>query len=120
MSLNFFCEIKEVNGNEVTIVLSKDNMNSIPVSNTTLRKIYFDNSLDVPKSGLIYVSDSKLETTDNVKKLTVLSYYSLIPIRPKLLYEVDKATVEPTYSRLSEEIKNMIIDSKYVPADIFK
>jgi hypothetical protein len=119
MNLKFFCKVIEKNEEALcyNVHLNALNMSEIPSDPITIRKVYHQN---LPINTMIYVSDSTLEVTDSSKKLMINKYYILQEENNVILDANNQVTVLPTTVELSEEIKNMILDSSFVPADIFK
>ncbi len=91
------------------------NMAELPSGNTTTRKVYSATELPI---GIIYVSNSMLELTDTTKRLTILEFYNVV--KNNVVVQDKQVEVVPHTPLLSEEIKRMILDSSFVPADIYK
>jgi len=115
MNLKFFCNVINKNEDHYIVELNAFNMGELPSGNITTRKVYSDT--DLP-TGIIYVSNSILELTDTTKKLKVLEFYNVV--KHNVTLPDKQVEVVPHTSMLTEEIKKMILDSKFVPADIYK
>lgn len=115
MNLKFFCNVINKNEDHYVVELNAFNMAELPSGNITTRKVYSD--IDLP-TGIIYVSNSMLEITDTTKKLKVLEFYNVV--KHNVTLPDKQPEVVPQASLLTEEIKRMILDSNFVPADIYK
>jgi hypothetical protein len=115
MNLKFFCNVISKNEDHYLVELNAFNMAELPSGNTTTRKVYSATELPI---GIIYVSNSMLELTDTTKRLTILEFYNVV--KNNVVVQDKQVEVVPHTPLLSEEIKRMILDSSFVPADIYK
>jgi hypothetical protein len=113
MILQFFCRIVEcVSKNEYLIEIDFANKTSLPMSNITRRRVYC--SLSLPKDQIIFVSESKIDNVDDVKKLTILKAFSLTPLTPQ---QEEKSKQNLENSLLASK-KEMIMDPTSFPLHV--
>lgn len=121
MNLTFFCKVISKEEDHYIVELNADNMSLLPSENITKRKVYSSTNLPL---DIIYVYDSFLEVIANNKKLNINKFYILVNPESKEIKEC--INVEPNVtttehsSMLNDEIKRMILDSSFVPADFYK
>tara|TARA_R110002074_G_scaffold402324_1_gene607126 strand:- start:182309 stop:182632 length:324 start_codon:yes stop_codon:yes gene_type:complete len=103
--MKFFCTIHEPIKGGYKILLNKKNINFLPGTDTTLRRIFINTDLKIGQ--IIYVSESELGSGG---KLLVKVAHSVSNI---------DFTAAPIVQAMDAEIKSMISSKDKRPVDIF-